>query len=89
MEPMFNNLRARRFRHNESDVNAALGELAATAAGFCEEIERTGSGHWSRVVTRLPDEQRTALWLVRQAMHEGKHHLGDIHKTGEAVIARA
>jgi uncharacterized damage-inducible protein DinB len=86
LEPMFNDLRARRFRYNESDVNAVLAELEVTAAGFCEEIDRTGSEHWDRVVTRLPHEERTARWLVRQAMHEGRHHLGDIHKTGEAVI---
>lgn len=89
LEPMFNDLRARRFRYNESDVNAVLGELEATAAGFCEEIDRTGSEHWDRVVTRLPNEERTARWLVRQAMHEGQHHLDDIHETGEAVIPLA
>jgi len=43
---------------------------------------------WELVVTRLPGEQRTARWLVRQAMHEGQHHLNDIRTTGEAVIAR-
>jgi uncharacterized damage-inducible protein DinB len=88
LEPMFNDLRTRRFRYNESDVNAVLGELEATAGGFCEEIDRTGSEHWDRVVTRLPNEERTARWLVRQAMHEGRHHLSDIRETGEAVIAR-
>ncbi len=88
LEPMFNDLRARRFRYNESDVKAVLGELEAMTAGFCEEIDRTGSEHWNRVVTRLPHEERTARWLVRQAMHEGQHHLGDIRETGEAVIAR-
>jgi uncharacterized damage-inducible protein DinB len=88
LEPMFNDLRARRFRYNESDVHAVLDELTATAAGFCEEIDRTGSEHWNRAVTRLPTETRTARWLVRQAMHEGRHHLDDIHDTGEALIPR-
>lgn len=88
LEPMFNDLRARRFRYKESDVNAVLGELEATAVGFCEEIVRTGSEHWDRVVRRLPNEERTARWLVRQAMHEGRHHVRDIHETGEAVITR-
>ncbi len=89
LEPMFNDLRARRFRYNESNVNAVLGELEATAAGFCEEIDLTGPEHWDRVVTRLPDEQRTARWLVRQAAHEGRHHLDDIQETGEAVMMQA
>lgn len=88
LEPMFNDLRARRFRYNESDVKAVLVELEATAGRFCEEIARTRSEHWDRVVVRLPNEERTARWLVRQAMHEGQHHLGDIRETGRAVIAR-
>ena len=63
---MFNDLCDRRFRYNESDGNAVKGELEATAAGFCEEIDRTGSEHCDRLVTRLPNEHRTARWLVRQ-----------------------
>jgi uncharacterized damage-inducible protein DinB len=86
LEPMFNDLRARRFRYNDCDIDATLGELAAAAAGFCDEVARTGEHDWDRVATRLPGEQRTARWLVRQAMHEGVHHLGDIQRIGE--IAR-
>jgi len=89
LEPMFNDLRALRFRYNDSNLNAVLDELAATAAGFREEIDHTGSDHWDRVVTRLPSEERTTRWLVRQAMHEGQHHLDDIRKTGKAVLTRA
>lgn len=80
LEPMFNDLRARRFRYNDSDVAATLGELAAATAGFCEEIALVGEQDWDRVATRLPGEQRTARWLVRQAAHEGIHHLGDIRR---------
>jgi uncharacterized damage-inducible protein DinB len=82
-EPMFNDLRARRFRYNDCDIDATLDELAAAAAGFRDEVARTGERDWDRVATRLPGEQRTARWLVRQAMHEGVHHLGDIHRIGE------
>lgn len=87
LEPMLNDLRARRFRYNESNLDAVLEELAAAATGFCEEVARTEPGAWERVVTRLPGEERTARWLVRQAMHEGTHHLRDIHATGELVAA--
>jgi hypothetical protein len=83
LEPMFNDLRARRFRYNDCDLAATLDELAAAAAGFCEEVARTGDCEWDRVATRLPGEERTARWLVRQAMHEGVHHLGDIQRIGE------
>jgi uncharacterized damage-inducible protein DinB len=89
LEPMFNDLRARRFRYNACDLETTLDELAAAAAGFCEEIARTGEHDWSRVATRLPGEHRTARWLVRQAMHEGIHHLGDIRRIGETLSGAA
>ncbi|GBE65353.1 hypothetical protein MFM001_18150 [Mycobacterium sp. MFM001] len=85
LEPMFNDLRARRFRYNDRDVAAVLDELAATTAGFCEEIARTGPADWDRTASRLPGEVRTARWLVRQAMHEGVHHLADIRRIRAAV----
>lgn len=80
-EPMFNDLRARRFRYNDCDIAATLDELAAAVAGFRDEVARTAD--WDRVATRLPGERRTARWLVRQAMHEGVHHLADIQRIGE------
>ncbi|OMC54313.1 hypothetical protein A5747_16875 [Mycobacterium sp. IS-836] len=86
LEPMFNDLRARRFRYNECDIEATLEELARAAAGFRDEIARVRDDGWDRAATRLPGEVRTARWLVRQAMHEGVHHLGDIRRIGE--IAR-
>lgn len=85
LEPMFNDLRARRFRYNERDVVPILDELDANAAGFSHEIGRVDSRNWERVVTRLPGEQRSARWLVRQAMHEGVHHLADIRAVGTAL----
>lgn len=85
LEPMLNDLRAKRFRYNDHDVHAVLDQLAATAAGFCEEIDHVGGDDWSRMATRLPGEERTARWLVRQAMHEGVHHLNDIREAGRAV----
>jgi uncharacterized damage-inducible protein DinB len=88
LEPMLNDLRARRFRYNASDVQAVLKELVATTAGFCEEINHTGQDDWDRVATRLPGEERTARWLIRQAMHEGVHHLNDIRSVGRAAAER-
>ncbi|MGI8415070.1 MAG: DinB family protein [Nakamurella sp.] len=86
LEPMLNDLRARRFRYNERDLAATLDELAAAVVGFCEETTRTHRSDWDRVATRLPGEQRTARWLIRQAMHEGVHHLNDIRMIGAAVM---
>jgi hypothetical protein len=97
LEPMLNDLRARRFRYNDCDLAAVLDELDVAAAGFLSEVDHTGVDHpgvdhtgvehilsecWERVASRRPGEVRTARWLVRQAMHEGVHHLDDIRRLG-------
>ena len=84
VEPMLNDLRARRFRYADSDVPAVLGELAAAAAGVADELRRVGPDGWDRSVSRLPGEERTVRWLLRNAAHEGRHHLTDI-----AAVIRA
>jgi hypothetical protein len=66
----------------EVSIEATLSELAAATAGFSEDVARTDEGDWDRIASRLPGEDRTARWLVRQAMHEGVHHLGDIRRIG-------
>jgi hypothetical protein len=78
VDPMFNDLRADRFRYNQANLTAVLEETAAATAGLCTEISRMNGPDWERVVLRQPGEQRTSRWLVRQAMHEGLHHLDDI-----------
>jgi hypothetical protein len=85
LEPMLNDLRARRFRYADCDVPAVLGELAAAVAGFGDELRRVEPEGWERTVTRSPGEQRTVRWLLRNAAHEGRHHLADI----ERVLAQA
>ncbi|MCV2491299.1 DinB family protein [Geodermatophilus sp. YIM 151500] len=88
VEPLLNDFRARRFRYRERQVEPVLEELAAAVRGFRDEIAATRADEWDRVVTRLPSERRTARWLVRQALHEGLHHLADIRSVGERA-ARA
>lgn len=78
-------MRARRFRDNERDPAAVVDELASAIAGFREEVALTEEQGWDRTGTRLPGESRTARWLVRQAMHEGVHHLADIRRIGGAA----
>jgi hypothetical protein len=85
LEPMLNDLRARRFRYNRRDLGAVLDELADNAEGFVEEASRVENDDWNRIATRRPEEIRTARWLVRQALHEGLHHLGDISNVGRRL----
>jgi hypothetical protein len=76
LEPMFNDLRAVRFRYGQLEPGPVLEELRLNVAGFLDEVARVRD--WDRTATRRPEETRTARWLVRQAAHEGLHHLADI-----------
>ncbi len=88
LEPMLNDLRARRFGYRDAAVAPVLDELDAYVAGFLAEIARMKDEHWARPVHRMPDERRTALWLVRQAAHEGVHHLRDMAEVAGTVDRR-
>jgi hypothetical protein len=85
LEPMFNDLRAVRFSYNTRDLPAVLDELADANMGLRQEVARVPDDGWDREASRLPGEARTARWLVRQAMHEGVHHLRDIEEVAGKV----
>lgn len=86
LEPMLNDLRTVRFRYAELPPQPVLHELELNVAGFADEVARVTD--WDRVASRLPGEVRTARWLVRQATHEGVHHLHDITAVAAAVACR-
>jgi hypothetical protein len=77
IEPLFNDLRAARFRYAACDPSMVLDEIDAGVAGCRDEIARVDD--WDRTMTRLPGEERTARWLARAAVHETVHHLRDLH----------
>jgi hypothetical protein len=83
LEPMLNDLRVVRFRYNDRAVAPILAELTDNSAGLIDEAAKFSDEEWDRMATRLPGEERSARWMVRQAMHEGKHHARDI-----AAVAR-
>jgi hypothetical protein len=85
LEPMLNDLRAKRFRYNDASIDAVVDELASAVNGCIEEVGRFAEGDWHRLVTRLPGEHRTARWLVRHAAHEGVHHVTDITRIASAA----
>jgi hypothetical protein len=84
LEPMLNDLRAKRFRYNDVSIDAVLDELASAVNGCIEEVGRFSQADWQRLVTRLPGEDRTARWLIRHAAHEGVHHVADITRIASA-----
>ena len=78
VEPMFSDLRAIRFRYAQLPLAPVLGELDDHVAGLREEAAGFAPADWQRTISRRPGEVRTARWLVRQALHEGRHHLADV-----------
>lgn len=57
LEPMLNDLRAKRFRYQELDAAAVLIELRLNVAGFLDEVARTSD--WDRVaVAGAPSRPR-------------------------------
>lgn len=89
VEPMLNDLRARRFRYVDAEPDAVLCELQRVVAGLVDEIARIRDDGWERTVTRLPGEERTVRWLVRHAVHEGRHHVDDLRRAGTvATVVR-
>lgn len=85
LEPMRNEQRALRMQYNLQVPEDVLDSLARQAAHFARLVESVGADQWPRTVTRLPGEERTLLWLARQAAHEGLHHLHDITRVSAAV----
>jgi Mycothiol maleylpyruvate isomerase N-terminal domain len=78
LEPMLNDLRARRFDYRAAALEPVLDQLDAHVRGFLAELDRVRDDGWLRRVHRYPGEHRTVRWLARQAAHEGRHHLLDI-----------
>ncbi len=83
VEPMFSDLRALRFRYSRLPLLPVLDELESHVIGFRDEAATLAPQDWRRTVSRRPEEVRTAGWLVRQALHEGRHHLADIRNVLE------
>ncbi|MBA3907252.1 MAG: DinB family protein [Pseudonocardiales bacterium] len=77
LEPMYNDLRAARFRYGQADPAIVIQDLANGMAGFLAEVDEAPTDGWDRVVTRI-GEERTARWLVRNVAHESRHHLRDV-----------
>jgi hypothetical protein len=86
LEPMYNDLRARRFAYRQADPAAVVLDLTRGMEGFLTEVDKTPGDGWERVVTRL-GEERTARWLVRNVAHESRHHRHDVERIADAVNA--
>jgi hypothetical protein len=82
---MLNDLRADRFAYMRRELLPLLDEVSDMADGLLREAARTSGPDWDRTHFRYRDEERSARWLVRQAMHEATHHLRDIAQVASRV----
>jgi len=72
--------------YNAKDPDATLQELDAAAAKLAADVERLDHEAWHRTAT-FPWGERDILTMVRNAVHEGSHHLRDINRGLAAVGA--
>lgn len=69
-----------------TDAADLLAHLASGADAMATEIEATHGDDWTREGT-LPWGDRDALTMMRNAVHEGSHHLRDITRGLEQLGA--
>lgn len=85
LEPMYNDRRAALDRYNDQDPCEVLDALARQAGQFAAQAALLTPDQHSRTVTRSTGEERTVLWLLRQAAHESIHHHYDIELICEQI----
>jgi hypothetical protein len=75
--------RADERNYNEQPVHSVLGDLDANADRFAKAIEATSTADLDRM-GRFSWGDRDVLMMIRNGVHEGKHHLRDV----EGVLQR-
>jgi hypothetical protein len=75
-------------RYDEQDPQAVLARLAANTDRLVAAIGRVDADAWHRTAS-FPWGERDLLTMVRNAVHEGSHHLRDVqHVLAAARAAR-
>ena len=75
--------RASEQQYNEQSVHAVLADLDANAHRFADAIEATSTDDLDRM-GQFSWGDRDVLMMIRNGVHEGKHHLRDV----ELVLER-
>ena len=71
------------------DPATVVDELSANAERVAARAERTDAGDWRRPATLPGDEKVDALWFLHHCVHEGSHHLRDVHHVLQQVRGRS
>lgn len=72
--------------HARSDaLEVVLEGLGAAALALADVVGHVPATDWGRTVVRDDGAVLDALWMARQSVHEGSHHLRDVHRVIDAV----
>jgi hypothetical protein len=74
-------------KYNEQDREAVLAHLAEAADKMAQVIKNVPNDAWHRTAT-FPWGERDALTMMRNAVHEGYHHLRDVQSVLSRVIGQ-
>lgn len=76
--------RAKAEGYNEQDPTAVLDRLAAGCERLAGELDRIDHDAWDRAAS-FPWGERDLWTTARNAVHEGSHHLRDVHRVLDAA----
>ncbi|MGH9183558.1 MAG: DinB family protein [Acidimicrobiales bacterium] len=79
--------RVRAAGYNDRDVGAVLDALASGADRLARTVEGVPHDGWQRTGWR-DGQELTVLWMARDAVHEGSHHLRDAGRALRAARGR-
>ena len=81
--------RAASARYAEQDPSEVLDRLAANAERLATEVDAVEPDEWTSRTATFPWGDRDVLAMVRNAVHEGSHHLRDIERALDAARGRS
>ncbi len=73
--------------YNDQDPSAVLEGLASATAELAAAVERVDADSWKRT-GEFSFGQRDMLTMVRNAVHEGSHHLRDVQRVLDSARGR-
>jgi DinB superfamily len=85
--PMYRDARPRLARYNQQDPATVVAQLQVAADLAAHAFGLLDAGQLARpLVYHYPERRdRTVLWLGQHTVHEGEHHLYDVHRVLAAV----
>jgi hypothetical protein len=82
LTPMGRDERVTRNHYNEQDPPVVAGELIDAASELADAYARLTAEEWQRTaIYNYPTvQERSLVWIARNATHEAQHHLMDIDR---------